>query len=236
MPSVFRMLALVPVLMGLHAASPAGTCAQPPSQDTDLTARRVARMERALTLGRARANAGQPSLALSHFEDALRAHPGSPEPYVELGRTLLALGRTTDAIAILTTGRRGAPDHMGLTATLTDALVASGRAREALALLREASRRRPRAWELAQRRAEVARELGAWSEAVDSYAGLLDIARDDPAVPEGVCDSARQMLRALAIVLDGSHPRARTCRALAASPGPTGARWSRALAACGVTP
>ena len=231
------MLALVPMLMGLHAVSPEGACAQPPSQDTDLTARRVARMERALALGRARANAGQPSLALSHFEDALRAHPASPEPYVELGRALLALGRTADAIAILTTGRRGAPDHLGLTAVLTDALVANGRAREALALLREASRRRPRAWELAQRRAEVARELGAWSEAVDSYANVLDIARDDPAVPESVCDSARQMLRALAIVLDESHPRARTCGSFAASPRSTSdSRWSRALAACGVVP
>ena len=107
MSKVLRMLALVPMLMGLHAVSPEGACAQPPSQDTDLTARRVARMERALALGRARANAGQPSLALSHFEDALRAHPASPEPYVELGRALLALGHR--GVCLL--ARPGRPDR-----------------------------------------------------------------------------------------------------------------------------
>lgn len=196
----------------------------------DLTQRRVARMERQLVLGRAQAAAGHSTLALRHFEDALRENPSAPEPYLELGRTFLALSRVADAVTILEAGRHRAPDDTSLVAALAEALVRGARDQDALRLLREATRRHRTHVGLLAQRGELAQRNGAWSEAADAYAGLLDLERRGEAVPPDIAERARQTLRALGIVMGDGHPRAHRCEA----PHPsTGSRWTRALAACG---
>ncbi|MBK8412099.1 MAG: tetratricopeptide repeat protein [Sandaracinaceae bacterium] len=96
-------LAVLAVCLALTAPMllPSRVHAQASLSDPDLTRRREARMERELARGRAQAAAGHTALAQRHFEDAMRANPSAPQPYLELGRTFLALGRPTDAITIL---------------------------------------------------------------------------------------------------------------------------------------
>lgn len=186
-------------------------------------------MERELARGRAQAAAGHTALAQRHFEDAMRANPSAPQPYLELGRTFLALGRPVDAITILEAGRLRAPDDTMLIAVLAEALVGSTREQDALRLLREATLRHRENVDLQQRRSALAQSVGAWSEAADGYAALLDLAQRGEAVPPDVVQHAAATLRALGIVLGDGHPRARGC----AGPGATdAARWERALADC----
>jgi len=222
-------LALLCLEVGPSLLSPCTAAAQASASDPDLTRRREARMERQLALGRVHAAAGHTALAQRHFEDAMRENPSAPQPYLELGRAYLALGRHTDAVAILEAGRYRAPDDTQLVAALADALVASAREQDALRLLREAARRRRNNVELQVQRGDLARQLGAWSEAADAYAALLDLASRGEPVPEDVTDRARETLRALGILIADAHPRTRRCDA---ESGSEAVRWDRALAAC----
>ncbi len=208
---------------------PSRAHAQAALTDPDLTRRREARMERELARGRAQAAAGHTALAQRHFEDAMRANPSAPQPYLELGRAFLLLQRPADAITILEAGRLRAPNDTALVAALAEALVASAREQDALRLLREATRRHRDHVDLQQRRGALAQSVGAWSEAADAYAALLDLAETGEAVPPEVVARAAATLRALGIVLEEGHPRAHRCDA----PGTTAAeRWERALADC----
>ncbi|MCB9658820.1 MAG: tetratricopeptide repeat protein [Sandaracinaceae bacterium] len=200
--------------------------------DDDLAARRQARMERELILGNARIEAGQPSLAIAHFEDARRAQPSAPEPYAALGRTLLDLGRRADAIAALETGRIRSPDDEGLLLILSQALEANNQARQALALLRGAARRHPRRWATQARRADVAQAVGAFTEAVDAYAAVLDLASTGADVPHAERQRAEDTLAALSLLLDGAHPRTGHCAPSTSSASRGTDRWRLALAVC----
>jgi cytochrome c-type biogenesis protein CcmH/NrfG len=204
--------------------------AQVSSSDPELTQRRIARMERHLALGRAQNAAGHATLAQRHFEDALRENPSAPEPYLELGRTFLALERHADAVTILSAGRHRAPDDASLVAALAEALERNMRGHDALRLLREATQRHPSHVALLLRHGETAQRMGAWSEAADAFAGIVDLARRGATIPADVVESARQNLRALGIVLGDAHPRARRCDPV---DGTADRRWERALAACG---
>lgn len=188
----------------------------------------MARMERQLALGRAQAAAGHSTLAQRHFEDALRENPSAPQPYLELGRTFLTLERLADAVTILEAGRHRAPDDTSLVGALAEALVRSARDQDALRLLREANRRHRTHVGLLVQRGELAQRIGAWSEAADAYAALLDLARRGEPVPPAIVESARQTLRALGIVMGDGHPRVGRCRA----PTSESSRWEQALAGC----
>lgn len=226
---LLRFVVLVASLT-LGASLPRGAQAQTSLSDPDLTRRREARMERELARGRAQAAAGHTALAQRHFEDAMRANPSAPQPYLELGRTFLALGRPTDAIAALEAGRLRAPDDAELVAALAEALVASAREQDALRLLREATRRHRAHVDLQRRRGELAQAVGAWSEAADAYAAVLDLAEGGVPVPPELVEHAAATLRALGIVLGDAHPRAHRCDGADTT---SVERWSRALAACG---
>lgn len=204
--------------------------AQAPAGDPSLAQRRMARMERHLALGRAQAALGHPTLAQRHFEDALHENPSSPEPYLELGRTFLALGRHADAVTVLAAGRHRAPDDTLLILALAEGLELTARGQDALRLLREATQRHPAHAGLRLRHGETAQRMGAWSEAANAFAGILDLARRDGAVPTELVETARQNLRALGIVSGGAHPSTRRCDP---PDGTLDGRWQRALAACG---
>jgi tetratricopeptide (TPR) repeat protein len=222
------LLTLLFALVGF-APIPSRVSAQAPASDPDLLRRREARMVRELARGRALMEANQPSLAQRHFEDALRANPSAPEPYLELARALSALGRHADAVLLLEAGNRRAPDDVSLLSALAGALVASRREPAALQLLREAGGRQRERYDLQLQRGALAQAMGAWSEAADAFSAVLDLADQGHPVPAERVEHARASLRALGILLADLHPRARPCELAGA---PASARWTRALGAC----
>jgi tetratricopeptide (TPR) repeat protein len=161
----------------------------------------------------------------------MRAHPAAAAPYLALGRTFALLGRRADAIAALQAGRRHAPDGVALVLALADALAEDGQARAALALLRAATQRHD-GLAILEARGRLARELGAWSEAADAYAAVVDLSRRDDTVPPESVRQAELLLAAIAILLNDEHPRARACATAARAAEGARSRWTRALAGC----
>ena len=122
--------------------------------------------------------------AVQSYERALELADGHPRARVKalLGTTLLALGRTDEAIAALEEAIQVKPTHLGARYQLARALDAKGRVRPAMRHYRAVMRIDPEHAEAASRLAELLVEQGEAPEAAAVLEHLLRLRPGDPEV------------------------------------------------------
>ncbi|MBX3270034.1 MAG: tetratricopeptide repeat protein [Sandaracinaceae bacterium] len=167
----------------------------------------AARAARLISRGEAYLAAGDRGSAIGYFREAIDADPLAARAYLRLGEAYRERGSLDDARAVLEAGLERAPDEPALWLALAGALLAAGDLDAAAAAVRGLLERRPDHAEAMRLRAELARERGAWSEALTAYRARLA----SPASPEEAAEALRheRALRILARPLDPvSAPRA----------------------------
>jgi len=159
------MTRVAAVLLALLVAAPA--VAQPrPRAGAARSARLVARGEAFLA-------SGDRGSAIAFFRDAIGADPMNARAYVSLGEAYRARGSLQDSRTVLEAGLSRSPDEPTLWLALVRTLVDMDRPDDAARALRSLLARRPDHAEAMRLRAELARERGAWSEALTAYRALL---------------------------------------------------------------
>lgn len=193
-------------------------------------AARADRAERLRAMGRAWLAAGDLGSAAGYFRDAIRVHPTDPASYVRLGEIYLERDDPAEAIEVLEAGLEQRPGHAAIVRHLAEALERSGDRQAAAEALRDLLERRPGDVRAHLARARLARERGAWSEALASYRALIDLAARGGPVPQDVLAKAREDAAGLRVLVGGVDPaRGGRCDAGAADDdAPTAVR--RALA------
>jgi Tfp pilus assembly protein PilF len=178
-------------------------------------------------MGQAWVSAGAPGAAAGYFRKAIRVDPRDAQAYAALGKIYLDRGEVADAHEIFATGLKYRPDSGKLARLLARAQRAQGNPERAAETLRRLLERVPDATKVHLARARLARERGAWSEALASYRAVLDLAARGQA-REQQASEARRYARGLQVLVgtldpvravpcDGDTPRARRAvrRALA---------------------
>jgi predicted O-linked N-acetylglucosamine transferase (SPINDLY family) len=149
--------------------------------------------------------------ALLYFVQAMRIAPAATEPRLRLGSALSQLGRTRDALQVLTEAAAVAPDAIAIHEALADCLLGVGNynaARAQADLVLQARPDDPRAT-LVAALADLGRDSSAEADESPSArrASLGDLLRSEPGLVEET-----SMMTALASVLDsfGKRPPATT--------------------------
>lgn len=164
-----------------------------------------------MSAGLAHLAAGDTGGAIAFFQDAIRAQPAFPEAYLGLGRAFSRRGASAEAVRALEIGLTRNPDSAEIASALAAAEADRGRLREALGVMRRAAERHPMRVPLHLSRASYAQLLGAWAEAADAYARVLDLHRAGHAVAAEDIARAEATLRALRLVAGPIHPSVRRC-------------------------
>jgi tetratricopeptide (TPR) repeat protein len=163
--------------------------------------------------------AGDRGSAVGYFRDAIAADPASERAYSGLADVYRARGALGEARAIYEAGLGQVPNSPRLRLGLARVMLDQGAERDALRALR-ASGAGPgsRDLELLRMHADLARRLGAWSEALALYRAIVAL------YPEEADDAPRfeAALRLLAAPMD-PVAAGRACR---------GSEVRRALARC----
>jgi len=110
------------------------------------------------------------------------ARTATPEAALEYARTLRALGRTSEAVAVLQQAAIRAPNHTGLLAAYGKVLADTGRYREAATVLANAHRPEHPDWRILSTQGAVADQLGDFEGAQRFYAAALKIVPGEPTV------------------------------------------------------
>lgn len=137
-------------------------------------------------VGRAYRKRGDDVRALAAFERALSHSPGRKEVELEIGETLLQMGRAAEALPHLEAARDLAGHEDEAQLALASALALAGRRDAALAAL--AGLRAPEKLDAASQgtAGRMALELGAPAVALPFLAGAAQAAPDNPEVREGL--------------------------------------------------
>ncbi len=178
------------------------------------------RAQRAIETAEAFLASGDRGSAVGYFRDALAADSFATRAYEGLAAVYVRRGALHEARAVYEAGLARVSDHAPLWLGLARTWLALGSQDEASRALREYLRLAPRDVEGLAMWADLARERGAWSEALTACRALLAL----PLSPERATETRRYeaALRLLARPLDPvSAPRA--CR---------GSAVRRALAGC----
>ncbi|MCB9591560.1 MAG: tetratricopeptide repeat protein [Sandaracinaceae bacterium] len=194
------MVRLLPLLVStLLAVSPAA--AQPPQGGAARAARLIARGDAFLA-------SGDRGSAIGYFREAIQANPLAAEAYRRLGEAYRDRGSLGDARTILEAGLTRVPEDAALWMALARTLVALGEPEDAARAVRSLLARDPGNAEALRLRASLARERGAWSEALTAHRALI---ASGVLEPDELAEARRyeQALRLLARPLDPlSAPRA----------------------------
>ena len=171
------------------------------------------RAERLYAMGVALGSAGNIPGAQSYLRRAINADPSYEEPYVALVELFIMRSAWTDAQAVLQAGRRYHHESTRLarlTVELARRLGDAGRAARAARNLVRVAPDEPESHTL---RAELARERGAWSEALTATRALLDLARRARTEPIAARQARITELeateRALRLVVSQTDPASR---------------------------
>jgi len=183
---------LMALLVG--AASPAGA--------QDGRARRAAAKTR---MGTALVRANNPGSAVAYFREAIQIDPRFEPAYVALGELYRAQGRDSDALEVVRAGLRRRPRSVPLALVLA-AIVEPSDPAEAAEVLREAARADPRSVAVQQALGELAREQGAFAEALAAYRAVLRLAADVPEHREAYAEAHRFVAALRLLVRDVDPP------------------------------
>lgn len=110
------------------------------------------------------------------------AKTARPEAALEYARVLRALGRTSEAVAVLQQAAIRAPNHSGLLAAYGKVLADTGRYREAATVLANSHRPEHPDWRILSTQGAVADQLGDFEGAQRFYAAALKIVPGEPTV------------------------------------------------------
>lgn len=132
-----------------------------------------ARAARLIARGEAYLAAGDRGSAIGYFRDAIQADPLAAQAYLRLGEAYRERGSFADARTILEAGLVRAPDQAALWLALVHTLIAQDARDDAARALRSLLARDPTNAEGLRLRAQLARERGAWSEALTAYRALI---------------------------------------------------------------
>lgn len=124
------------------------------------------RVEQALRTGEAFLRAGDRGSAIGWFRQALQRNPNDPRPYALLGEAYRQRNDLNNARQVLEAGLVRRPESVALWLTLAHTLRQADDLERAAAALRSLLRRAPDHLEALRMRAAIARERGAWSEAL----------------------------------------------------------------------
>ena len=117
-------------------------------------------------LGKALVNAGRPSDAVAHYEEAIRLQPTAPEPHYNLGLALAKLGRPAEAAARYEEALHLQPDYAEAHNNLGNLLLNAGRLEEAATHYDKAARLKPDFAEAHSNLSNVRLEQGQPAEAI----------------------------------------------------------------------
>ncbi len=190
-----RALALA-LLSALLWGSPPAAAAQ------DGRARRAAEKVR---MGQALVQAGNPGSAVAYFREAIRIDPRFEPAYVGLGELYRAQGRDSDALEAVRAGLRRRPRSVPLTLLLAAILGPSDPA-EAAAILRRTAEAEPRSVPVQRALGALARERGAFAEALAAYRAVVRLTADDPARADAHAEAARLVAALRLLVRDVDPP------------------------------
>ena len=196
--------------------------AQPPEPPlrTHSSPRMHPRTQRAADLasrGSSLVRAGNPVSATAYYLDALHTDPGYEPAYVGLGALYRDANRPSDALEVLEAGYRRLPRSAAIVILLADVLQRTGRSRDAADVLRQAARSSDDL-RLLEARADLARERGAFGEAIASYRAILRLAGPDQAELRAEAERYEAALRLLVRDVDpaarceGTPVRRALCR------------------------
>ena len=168
--------------------------------------RRAQRAAERTALGQALVRAGNPGSATAHFRDAIRIDPAFAPAYLGLAGIYRDAGRFSDALDVLRLGIRRRPRSVPLALLLAEVLAETDRA-AAAEVLRDTVRRAPQSVEAHRARGALARERGAFAEAIASYRAVVRLTENaqEPALAE-VHEEARRYVAALRLLVRDVDP------------------------------
>lgn len=111
-----------------------------------------------------------------------QARPNDPALALDYARVLRALGRTSEAVAVLQQAALRAPNHPALLAAYGKVLADTGRYREAAAVLANAQRPEAPDWRILSTQGAIADQLGDFEGAQRFYVAALKIVPGEPSV------------------------------------------------------
>jgi len=171
MSLAWRVLPLaLSLLAAFSLAAPTTAGAQ------DGRARRAAEKTR---MGAALVRANNPGSAVAYFREAIQIDPRFERAYVALGELYRAQGRDSDALEVVRAGLRRRPRSTALALVLA-AIVQPSDPAEAARVLRDAARADPSSVPVQRALGELARERGAFAEALAAYRAVLRLTEADP--------------------------------------------------------
>jgi len=166
-------------------------------------ARRAAEKTR---IGDALVRANDLGSAVAYFREAIQIDPRFERAYVALGELYRAQGRDSDALEVVRAGLRRRPRSTAL-ALLFVAIVRSSDPLEAARVLRDAARADPGSLSVWRALGGLARERGAFAEALAAYRAVLRLTVDAPE-SEARAEAAR-FVRALRVLVVDVDPVSR---------------------------
>jgi len=177
-------------------------CAAPLAAEAqDGRARRAAEKVR---MGRALVGAGNPGSAVAYFREAIQIDPHLEAAYVGLGELYRGQGRDSDALETVRAGLRRRPRSVPL-ALLMAATLGPSDPSEAMAILRRVAEAEPESVPVQRALGALARERGAFAEALAAYRAVARLTAGDPAQAE-VLAEARRFVAALRLLVGDVDP------------------------------
>lgn len=184
------------LLVALAALAPPAGSAQ------DDRARRAGDKTR---MGRALVRAGNPGSAVAYFREAIQIDPRFEPAYVALGELYRAQGRDSDALEVVRAGLRRRPRSVPLALVLA-AILQPSDPTEAAAVLRRAAAADPSSVAVHRALGAMARERGAFAEAIAAYRAVARLTEGDPAQTEARAEALRFVAALRLLVRDVDPP------------------------------
>ncbi len=156
-------------------------------------------------MGAALVRANNPGSAVAYFREAIQIDPRFERAYVALGELYRAQGRSSDALEVVRAGLRRRPRSVPLSLVLA-AIVRPSDPAEAARVLREAARADPSSVAVQQALGELARDRGAFAEAIAAYRAVARLTEDDPARAETHAEAIRFVAALRLLVRDVDPP------------------------------
>lgn len=173
-----------------------------PVEAQDGRARRAAEKTQ---MGIALVRANNPGSAVAYFREAIQIDPSFERAYVGLGELYRAQGRHSDALEVVRAGLRRRPRSVPLSLVLA-AIVQPSDPAEAARVLREAARADPSSVAVQRALGELARDRGAFAEAIAAYRAVARLTEGDPAQADAHAEARRYVAALRLLVRDVDPP------------------------------
>lgn len=166
---------------------------------------RASRAAEKVRMGTALVRAGNPGSAVAYFREAIRIDPRFEPAYVGLGELYRAQGRDSDALEAVRAGLQRRPRSVPL-ALLLAAIVGPSDPGEAATILRRVAEAEPRSVRVWEALGALARERGAFAEALAAYRAVVRLTAGDPEQADRHAEATRFVAALRLLVRDVDPP------------------------------